>query len=224
MRLRFGSPSLSVLIFFAIIAGIVFYVWDNQPDPATNQPIGVLTEVAVQPTTPPTPTIVRNTVAPRPTAVPTQSIFNEAAFSDVVPDDTTIFIPRAGIYSRVIQAYLDGGSWDVSKLGRNVGHLEGTAWLNEPGNVVLSGHVEMADGRGGVFVDLADLNVGEVIQMQSGGEQYIYIVTEIYLTDPNDLQPIMPTTQRRLTLITCNDYDFFTNTYLERRIVIAEPL
>ena len=62
---------------------------------------------------------------------------------------------RAGIFSRVIESYLDGQSWDISQLRTNVGHLEGTSWLNQNGNIVLAAHVELSDGTRGAWQDRA---------------------------------------------------------------------
>lgn len=237
MRLRFGQPSFVVLVMFAVIAGIIFYFWDNPP-PAIMQSTtqeathNTTTDTLAQVASPmPTATAFGNldsfvsrdialpTVVPSPT--PAVEV-TQTGFRQEIPSGTRIFIPRAGIEAPIIQAYLDGTSWDVSQLGRNVGHLEGTGWLGEPGaNVVLSGHVEMSDGRGGIFSNLDKLEIGNVITLTSQGRAYTYIVSEISLTSPTDIEPVLPKGDDRLTLITCNDYDFFSNSYRERRIVIA---
>lgn len=216
MRLRFGRPAPLILVLFAVIAGIGFYLWDNAPAQPAQPPASALTEVAVNRIMP--PTIVP---MPTPTVLPTIPFTGTRR---ELPDNTTIFIPRAGIYSRVIESYLNGFSWDVSQLRTNVGHLEGTPWLDQPGNVVLSGHVELANGRPGVFANLDELATDDIIVLTSSGEEYRFIITTVYSTVPNDLQPLMPTTEDRLTLITCDSYDFFSNSYLERTIVIAERL
>ena len=220
MRLRYGRPSLFILILFAIIAGIAFYLYDNQPDPITPTPTSAA--VASVPTFEPITTITPTLFAPPPTPGPAPTSMASRGLLNEIPANTTIFIPRAGIYSSIIQAYLNGESWDVSQLGTHVGHLEGTAWINQPGNVVLSGHVEMADGRPGVFANLSDLAVDDIIIVNTNSIEYRYIVREIRYTTPDDLNPIMPTTIERLTLITCDSYDFLTDTYRERMIVVAE--
>jgi LPXTG-site transpeptidase (sortase) family protein len=82
----------------------------------------------------------------------------------------------------------------------------------------------MSDGRPGVFANLGELARDDIIVVTTNGEEHRYIVTDVYSTIPDDLQPLMPTTSDRLTLITCNSYDFFTDSYLERTIVVAERL
>ena len=124
--------------------------------------------------------------------------------------------------------YIDGtiGSWNVSRLGNNIGHLEGTSWLPDDGNVVLSGHVELAGGERGIFANLHELTVGERVVIQHDGVDYHYDIVSVGITEPTDLAPLYPTNDgiNRLTLITCGSYDFLSNSYLERVIVVAEQV
>ena len=210
MRLRFGRPSLPLLMFFAALFGIAFYVYDNWDRGASAAAVPT-SVVTLSPSVTATP-------VPSPTPPPVTSIPGRQE----IPEDTTLFIPTAGIFSYVVQAYLDGTSWDVSQLRSNAGHLEGTPWVNQPGNVVISGHVELSTGQPGIFADLIDVQIGETVIVHSVGTDYVYVISDIYNTRPDDLQPLMPTTTDRLTLITCNSYDFLSNTYQERVIVVAD--
>jgi LPXTG-site transpeptidase (sortase) family protein len=126
------------------------------------------------------------------------------------------------VSASIVQVYLDGKSWDVSHLGNNVGHLKGTAWLPATGNVVLLGHVELSDGGKGIFASLKDMHPEDVIIVQTANGEFRYAVSSIYTTDPTDLKPIYPQQTNILTLITCDDYDFVTDTYRQRTIVVAE--
>jgi LPXTG-site transpeptidase (sortase) family protein len=140
-------------------------------------------------------------------------------------EDAQIIIPAAAINAPVIQSYITDGSWDVSNLGMNVGHLQGTTWLGRtPGNIVLSGHVEMRDGRRGVFAGLEDLPIGTLVILRQGDVERQYEIIEINSVDPANLDPVRPTSSERLTLITCENYDFFQNAYLDRIVVVAEPI
>lgn len=215
MRLRFGRPSLSLLIFFAVIAGMVFYYFDNRNPENTVQPVETSVAIATEDAS-----IVTAQATIAPTA--TRATRFTSSTRQELPGNTSIFIPTAGVWSNVIQAYLDNGNWDISNLRSNAGHLEGTAWVDQPGNTVISGHVELANGRSGVFGALEDIVVGDVITVISEGLEYNYVVIETYHTVPTDLAPLRPTTDSRLTLITCNSYDIVTNAYRERLIVVAE--
>ncbi|MBZ0293268.1 MAG: sortase [Anaerolineae bacterium] len=132
------------------------------------------------------------------------------------------FAPTAGIRTRIVQSYLNGQSWDVNDLGTNAGHLQGTAWVNGPGNVVLAGHAEIFSGEQGIFSTINDLKVGDPLIITQNGEQFLYNVVESRYVEPNDLTPFFPTDKPRLTLTTCSDYDFLQNSYQSRFVVIAE--
>jgi LPXTG-site transpeptidase (sortase) family protein len=107
----------------------------------------------------------------------------------------------------------------------NVGHLQGTSWVNSgPGNIVLSAHVEMRDGRAGPFSHIADLQIGDRIFLNHGEEQWQYAIVEVMNVEPTDLTPLYPSQNELLTLITCDSYDFFRNTYQERTVVVAERI
>mgnify|MGYP002336116202 CR=1 FL=1 len=122
----------------------------------------------------------------------------------------------------VIEVYLDGESWDVKSLGQNAGHLQGTAWFGETGNIVLAGHVELPDGRAGIFADIDEMNLGDPVIMRLNEAQRRYSITSIRKVAPDDLSVFYPTEDDQLTLITCDAYDFLQNSYQERLVVVAE--
>ncbi len=219
---RSNRPPFWIMLILAAIAGVAFWWWDRgqyPEDPTAEIALESAEEV---------PTQDAQSFAPAPTAeavtledgLPTPVAL---AGRSEVPTGTTLFIPNAAIYSDVIQAYLNGQSWDISQLRQRVGHLEGTAWIDRPGNVVLSGHVELSDGRPGIFAQLETLSPNDVIMLESQGQQHTYYVTDVYRTTPDDLTPLQPTSStHRLTLITCGEYDWVSDRYEERVIVVAE--
>lgn len=223
MRVRFKRPPI-FWVLVAVIGFAVFRTW-LAPDEAVMPPQPLDTPdavTAVGAAVPDaTPTAI---ITPSPTF--TSRIVRRAPTPELlqIPDDTTILIPRLGLFATIVETYLDGTSWDVSQLEMNVGHLQGTAWLDENDNVVLSGHVELRDGRAGIFANLENLSVGDRIEITSDNRTYVYAVTEVRSTTPGDLDPLAPTPSDQLTLITCGGYDFFQNAYLERIIVIARPV
>lgn len=217
--------SLISLIIIGVVAGVIFVMVDNQqpgaPDTQITTDINAQVTPTLAPTLPATEAPPSDPVNEVP--VSAEENTNTNALLPEIPEGTSLFIPSAGIHAPIVQAYLDGSSWDVSRLGTNVGHLEGTAWFTEPGNVVLSGHVELADGRQGVFSNLNDLQINDIIVLNSNNQERHYVITSISSTTPDDLEPVMPTLEDRLTLITCGNYDFFQDSYLERLIVVAIP-
>ncbi|PJF28207.1 MAG: hypothetical protein CUN52_13465 [Phototrophicales bacterium] len=203
--------SLLTLILLGIIGGISFLIYDGLRTSTITS-----TSPRIQPTDNPTRVVAQvATDISLPTSTPTAA---------PVPDTLSLLIPSLAINAPVIDVYLVDGIWDISVLGSNVGHLQGTARVGEAGNVVLSGHVELRDGTKGVFGFLDQANIGDRIIVRRGNIQYQYVVTDVYVTTPDDLTPVYPTSTPRLTLITCGNYDFFSNQYLERTIVVAEPI
>ena len=200
-----GLTSFLVVIVLGLAAGVVYLAFDRS-NFASQSPI--------LPTTTPEPTQAE--VISEAIVTPTLARPRE------ITDGARFYAPTAGIAGTVVETYLDGTSWDVSQLGPNVGHLQGTAWLRDVGNVVLAGHVEMADGRKGIFSDLDELQIGDSISLTQGGEEHTYQVTQKFSTTPDDLTVMYPSDNHRLTLITCAAYDFLANSYEERFVVIAE--
>ena len=202
---RSGSGGMITrLVFFGILIGIGFMVVQRlrypPPDGAAAAP--TLAQTAVTTAVPTFPPIYTST--PYPNAV--------------------IYAPKSGINATIIDVYLDGKSWDVSQLGMNVGHLQGTGWFGKVGNIALAGHVEMGDGRPGVFKNIDKMEKGDPIILQLGDLQQDYKVTEIKRVKPDDLSVLTPTTVDRITLITCDigAYNFLSNVYLDRIVVVAE--
>ena len=102
-----------------------------------------------------------------------------------------IRIPRLHLAAMVAE----GDSAAVLRLA--VGHLADTALPGESGNVVLAGH------RDTFFRPLKDVQVGDVITLDTRGGAFTYRVESTSVVPPGDLQVLHPTTRRTLTLITC---------------------
>lgn len=216
-RRRASGPGFKTFIILGVIAGITFFVYDNYlsrppASPRTGGPVDLSS--AAQPQ-----------VVAAGGPAESQSSGPAVQPGDVYIGDASLFIPSAGILAPITQVYLDGTSWDVTRLGTNVGHLQGTAWLDDgPGNIVLSGHVELSDGRQGVFAGLRNLQIGQPIILTRDGEERRYMIVDIKEVEPDDLTPLYPTNFERLTLITCGNYDFFSDEYEIRIVVIADRL
>ncbi len=143
-----------------------------------------------------------------------------------VPSGPNIALPTVGINTYITSFPLDGVSWAIDPWERGVGHLQGTAWLNQNGNIALGGHSLMPDGRPGIFNRLYNVNIGDpIIVTDENGVQTQYIVTDIRTVHYQDLSVIYPTSERQLTLITCDipSFDGDSQSYIERLIVVARP-
>lgn len=200
---RRGVPIL-LLIVIGIIGGVGYFAYDNLFNaPATT---GVNASA-----TPPPAVVAGATQAPlTATAVGTPDV-----------DGPKLFIPTAGVSAPIITTFINNGLWDVSHLGMNVGHLQRTPWLNQPGNLVLAGHVELADGRTGIFATLETLQAGDRITITEAEREYHYSVTTVKYVSPDDLTVLYPTPTNTVTLITCSDFNFVSNVYETRLVVTA---
>ncbi len=196
------------LVLLGILLGAGFLVVQRLRHPPPAEPV-----VAVVPTL--TPSLV-------PTSTPT-----------VVPLPTNTAYPRAnltapsiGINASIVDVYLDGQSWDVSALGNNVGHLQGTGWFGASGNIGLAGHVEMGDGRTGIFRNIEKMAKGDPIYLSLGALQQNYEVTEVKRVKPDDLSILTPSKVDTITLITCDlgAYNLLQNTYGDRVVVVAQRI
>jgi LPXTG-site transpeptidase (sortase) family protein len=106
------------------------------------------------------------------------------------------------------------------------GWQDTSALLGLPGNTVLNGH---HNAYGMVFQHLIDLNIGDLITVYSGDQAYDYkIAAKMLLPERNqsikvrleNARWIMPSTDERLTLITCWPAD--SNTH--RVVIVAFPI
>ena len=115
-------------------------------------------------------------------------------------------------------------TWDVPDRFA-AGWLKTSAGLGQTGNTVLDGHHNIA---GQVFRRLVDLKPGDEIDVVANGEVFTYKITTRQILKERDqplevrlknAQWIQPTTDERLTLVTC--WPYTTNTH--RLIIVAKP-
>lgn len=150
-----------------------------------------------------------------------------------VGDPVRLVIPSINLETRVVEAKSDWVTvrdntyqvWRVPKMFA-AGWHQGSASLGEPGNTVLNGHNNIYEA---VFRDLADVAVGDLIEVYSDQHVYRYIVANTMLvpekyeeidTRMTNARWILPSEDERLTLVSCWPED--SNTH--RVIVVARPL
>lgn len=135
-----------------------------------------------------------------------------------------LIIPALRLSESVGQFPLDGTSWQIDSWDTTVGHLQGTATFNDLGNVALAAHAEMPDGTDGLFVNLYTLQPGMHIIVLNGESESRYEIVKITSVAPEDLTPLYPSDDPRLTLLTCDvpTYDPATGEYDRRVIVTAK--
>jgi sortase A len=119
-----------------------------------------------------------------------------------------IELPRIGLKAIVVQG--DSGKL----LRRAVSHLPETALPGRAGNVALAGH------RDGLFRPLRDVLPGDTITLRTPERDFQYEVEWTAVVPPSAVGVIQPTSERKLTLITCYPF-YYLGAAPERFIVRA---
>lgn len=126
-----------------------------------------------------------------------QSLSNLPTPIPAVERAIRIQIPAVGVDAPVVQ----GDGWEQLKKG--VAQHIGTPNPGENGNIVLSGH---NDVFGEVFRYLDRLDPGDSIILFTSQRQYTYIITETQMVEPTAVEVMSPTSDARVTLISCHPY------------------
>ena len=88
-----------------------------------------------------------------------------------------------------------------TSLAFGVGHIDGTAWPNAPGNCVLAGH------RDGALAFLEKVRPGDVLRLRTAGSIREYVVDGSAVVARTDTGALQPASDRRLTLVTCYPFN-----------------
>lgn len=120
-------------------------------------------------------------------------------------------IPRLGV-----SAIIRTGS-DARTLQLAVGHIPGTAFPGENGNVGLAGH------RDTFFRRLRDIRNNDEIRLTTSDGTYDYRVERTSVVQPEDVWVLKPTGYPALTLVTCYPFTYIGNAP-QRFIVRANRL
>lgn len=107
-----------------------------------------------------------------------------------------IDIPRLGV-SAIVRA----GS-DAKTLRLAVGHIPGTAFPGEAGNVGLAGH------RDTFFRRLKNIRADDLISIATVDGTYAYRVERTAVVNPSDVWVLDPTDHGTLTLVTCYPFSY----------------
>ena len=102
-------------------------------------------------------------------------------------------------------------------LARAAGHIPGTAFPDEPGNVGIAGH------RDTFFRKLSEIRKDDLISLATPGGFYQYSVEWTRVVMPNQIDVLESSNTRALTLVTC--YPFaYVGAAPERFIVRARRM
>ena len=103
-------------------------------------------------------------------------------------------------------------AWDAA------GHHLDSARPGQPGNMVISGHVSVANPSDvAVFATLDSVAEGDVIEVYAGETVFRYVITDIRVVGLYDVDVLRSDHRARITLITCTPD-------LEGRLVVRGEL
>jgi len=134
-----------------------------------------------------------------------------------MPAAQRIQIPSLGIDAPIeeVSTTLVNGElvWEV--IDDIVGHHHASANPGEPGNIVLTGHVESRSG-GNVFNNLPDIEAGAEVILTSPAGEFRYIVASADIHHESETGVLAHGYEEKLTLITCVNDGIF-----DRRVVVT---
>jgi sortase A len=121
----------------------------------------------------------------------TESLAVPGDTADVHNAVTLLSIPKINLQAAILEGT------DRKSLLLAPGHLEQTAWPGNSGNAVVAGH------RDTFFRRLHELHRGDEVVVRRAGHQFRYSVSKTMIVSPDELSVIRPSTDTRLTLVTC---------------------
>jgi len=98
----------------------------------------------------------------------------------------------------------------LNNLASGPGHYPTTPWPGNPGNVGVAAHNIY-------WLSFNRLKVGDRIEIQTQHGLYIYVLTGLKITDPNDRTVLAATGDDRLTLTTC--YPLWAGAFATKRLI-----
>ncbi len=155
-------------------------------------------------------------------AAQTPIVTTPAPISDVRP---RIVIPKLGIEAPVVyDADTEDEALFQKLLERGVVHYPFTAKPNATGNTVIFGHSSnnwFAPGDyKSIFATLDKAEVNDTVELYYEGIRYTYLVKDQKIVKPSDISVLQPSTNAKLTLITC----WPVGTAANRLIITADKL
>lgn len=131
--------------------------------------------------------------------------FDDSSESETSAEDIYI-LKTLGVIKidKIDLEYPIGEGTDANALRYSIGHLTGSAEVNELGNNVMAGH--RSHSYGTYFHRLDEVEVGDTIEIiDMTGTEVTYIVYETKIVDESDLSVMRGSKDYRvITLITCD--------------------
>ena len=141
--------------------------------------------------------------------------------------DFYLTIDRIGIKKARIIANVDTGKANVylTDLLAGIGHLQGSSFPGEGGNVFLFGHSSLPflfsnSDYSTIFSNLNKMKTGDTILVEFAGRKYFYRVSEVKTVKADAKISEFVSSFEKLTILTCFPPGLLT----ERLVVMALPI
>jgi len=106
---------------------------------------------------------------------------------------------------------------DAGTLQLALGHIPGTAFPGQPGNVGVAGH------RDTLFRPLRNIRSSDLIRFETGKGSYFYRVESTHIVKPRDVDVLARSSDDELTLVTCYPF-YYVGSAPDRFIVKARQV
>lgn len=137
------------------------------------------------------------------------SLADRSSEVPVIPEGglpTRLVVQRAGIDAGIDEVGVtsEGGTSVWETAWRAAGHHMDSARPGQPGNMVITGHVSVADKRNlAVFSSLDKVAPGDVVEVYSGDQVFRYRVNKISVVPASAVSVLRSDHVAAVTLITC---------------------
>ena len=151
----------------------------------------------------------------------------QAGAAHALPAGTRLQIPSIAVDARLVPLGVDAtGQMQVPDNGSDIGWYTFSAPPGQPGNAVLSGHLDTATSTTAVFSHLKDLKQGDKVDISTAGKttDFELFWTKSWADDTAPLALILGNAPSpTLTLITCaGTWDRTNKNYSERLVIRAK--
>lgn len=105
--------------------------------------------------------------------------------------------------SEVGVVVVDGrATWETA--WKAAGHHIDSALPGQPGNMIITGHVSVADRNNrAVFSQLNQVAAGDVVEVYAGDDVFVYVVERVMVVPPSAVKLLRSTSTSTVTLVTC---------------------
>lgn len=119
---------------------------------------------------------------------------------------TRIVVPSASVDAPIAEVGVTvtagKAAWETA--WKAAGHHIDSALPGQPGNMVITGHVSVADRSNlAVFKQLDKVVEGDTVEVYSGDQVYRYAVSKVMVVPPSAVKLLRSSTESTVTLVTC---------------------